>query len=349
MEPFVSVIIPTFRRAPYLKHALEGLKNQTFRNFETIIVVKPAGDETGKILEKYKHDLRIKTILQNDEFVSKAYNLGLQHAKGEIIAIMDDDSVPYINWLEKHVEAYNRYPKLGGISGAALNAEITEEGKLIQVPERSIMYTSWHQYYYGRFSYNRPLSGMLNWWIFFGKDGLVHQRPLPEEGNFQGPVSSLLLMGANMSVKKKATEGLNIDEELVLGFCYEQLLAYQIWRRGYKLLHDPNIKVLHIVHSQSLGRFFQTPSRAAHRDAEYILSFFILKQSDNEISWSIFVLQLLSLIVSRALQTRIYGLRIALSRIYGLLYGFTAGCAYHISRIFRGNFSIKNSLLKFME
>jgi glycosyltransferase involved in cell wall biosynthesis len=344
MNPLVSIIIPTFKRAPFLKYALEALSEQSYRNFEIVVIVKPGGDETLEVLKDYPN-LPIKIVMQKEGFVSEAYNLGLREAKGEVIVIMDDDSVPYSDWLEKYVKIYVENEEVGGVSGDPLNAEISEDGEIKEVPEVFHLLERWHNYYYGSLSYNRPLNKMSDFMIFIGKDGLVHTRPALKR--LKQVVPSLLFMGANMSVRKEAIEGLKIDENLVLGFSYEQILAYQIWRRGYKLLYDPNVKVLHVVHSESLGRFFHTPSRAAHRDAEYILSFFILKPTESEISRSIFVVELASLVISRALQARTYGLTIALARIYGLLYGLTVGCAYSISNAFRGRFSIKNALRKF--
>lgn len=346
MNPFVSIIIPTFKRAPFLKYALEALKEQTYGNFEIVVIVKPGGDETLEVLKNYRN-LPIKIVMQKEGFVSEAYNLGLREAKGEIIAIMDDDSVPYSDWLEKYVNIYVEHEEVGGVSGAALNAEIGEDGRMKEVPEVFHLIERWHNYYYSSLSYNRPLSKMSDFMIFIGKDGLVHTRP--EMKKLKQVIPSLLFMGANMSVRKEAIEGLKIDENLVLGFSYEQILAYQIWRRGYRLLYDPDVKVLHVVHGESLGRFFQTPSRAAHRDAEYVLSFFILKPNEREISWSVFVVELASLITSRALQARTYGFSIASARIYGLLYGLAVGCAYSISNTFRGSFSIKNALYRFLK
>lgn len=348
MKPFVSVIIPTFRRAPFLKYALDALKRQSYKNFEIIVVVKPADDETEEILRESKRYLSIKIIIQPEEFVSKAYNLGLEEAKGDIIAIMDDDSVPYPNWLEQHLEMYIKNNGLGAVSGSALDAKITKERKLKQAVEDIHRYKRWQEYYHSPWSYNRPLTGMSDWWIYFGKDGLVHQRPPVAQTSLKKAVPSLLFMGANMSVKREAIEKLKIQEELILGFSYEQLLAYQIWRQGYRILHNPNIKVLHIVHSESLGRFFQTRSRAAHRDAEYILSFFFLKPYEQEVSWPPYILELISLILSRILSIRNYGLVMSMSRVYGLLYGFVVGCAASISRFLGGKFSVKNSLLKFV-
>jgi glycosyltransferase involved in cell wall biosynthesis len=349
MDPLVSVIIPTFRRAPFLKYALEALRKQTYRHFEVVVAVKPGGDETEKLLTTYRNWLPIKILFQREGYVSNAYNIALREAKGDIIVIMDDDSVPNEDWLQQYVALYKDNDELGGVSGAAISADFDEKGKLTPVPEATHLIRRWQEYYYSRWSFNRPLNGMSDWWIFFGKDGLVHKRTMLLSKNFDAIVPSLLLMGANMSVRRKAIEGLEIDEELLLGFTYEQLLAYEIWRRGYKVVHNPRIKVLHIVHEQSLGRFFKTPERAAHRDAEYILSFFILKSKDHEVSWYPYLLQLSTLIVSRALKIRYTGFIISLARIYGLMYGFVVGCAYNISKFVGGLFSIKTALAKFIE
>jgi glycosyltransferase involved in cell wall biosynthesis len=349
MGPLVSVIIPTFKRAPFLKYALESLKKQSYKNFEIIVVFKPGGDQTEKLLEQYRFSLPIKIIKQHSGFVTKAYNLGLSKADGEIILFLDDDSIPEANWIQKYLDVYGKNGDLGGVSGAALCAKISKNGELTLVPDKGNLMIIWREYYFSRWSYNRPLNGMSNWWIFFGKDGLVHHRFVPHNQGFQTPIPSLLHMGANMSVKRCAIQGLKIDENLVLGFNYEQLLAYQIWRRGYKLLHDSSIKVLHIVHSESLGRFFATTSRAAHRESEYILSFFILKLDGNEVSWIPYLLELMALLISRASSAKKYGVAISTSRIYGLVYGFVVGCAFYISKKLGGNFSLETALNRFIK
>ncbi len=343
----MTVIIPTYKRAPFLRYALEGLKKQTYRNFETIIVVKPGGDETEKIVKQYQKDLLIELVPQLEEFVSKAYNLGLEKAKGEYIAFMDDDSVPSPDWLKQHVQIYDAHSDVGGVSGAAVDAKIKSDGRLTQVGETPRANEKNKTRNLHSLSFCRPISGMSGYLIFIGRDGLIHNR-VSSKPNSNKPVLSLLLMGANMSVRKKAIEGLKIDEELILGFSYEQLLSYQIWRRGYRLLHDSNIRVLHITHNESLGRFFRTPSRAAHRDAEYVLSFFLLKRDESEVSWFLYVFELFSLIVGRALSATKYGCAISISRIYGILDGFVIGCAAYISKILGGDFSIKNALFKFV-
>jgi len=50
-----SVIIATYRRGHLIKHCLESLARQTYRNFETVVVYKPSGDETEKVLSIKKN------------------------------------------------------------------------------------------------------------------------------------------------------------------------------------------------------------------------------------------------------------------------------------------------------
>ena len=343
MNLLVSVLIPTYKRAYTLKYLLEGLKRQTYTNFEVIVVFKPSGDETEDILNKYSKELPIVTIEQKHGFVADAYNLGLKEASGQIIAFLDDDAVPYPNWLEEHVKTYNEYSEVGGVSGAAKSADITRDGRIIQIPENSIYPYGRRQRYYN-FPWRRPINGMSGWLIFFGRDGLVHHQSRLENKNFHEISPSLLHMGANMSVKKEAVEGLSVNENLILGFAFEQLFSYEIWRRDYKLFYNPNAKVSHIVHYESMGRFFQSPMRAALRDAEFVLTFFVLRSQERRVSWFAYFLGVTTLIIGRILRGRNYGFLTSIHRIYGLLYGSVVGCSFVISGALGGNFSIRNAL-----
>jgi len=326
---------------------LEGLKEQTYRNFELIIVFKPSSDETLRVLEKYSKDLSMKIVMQKQGFVTEAYNLGLEEANGQILAFLDDDAVPYPNWLEEHVKTYSKYSEVGGVSGTAKSVNITNDEKIVQIPEDSI-YPYGRQQKYHDFPWARPISGMLGWLIFFGRDGLVHHHPKLENKDFHKNFPSLLHMGANMSVKKEAVEGLRINESSILGFAFEQLFSYQIWRRGYKLFYNPNANVSHIVHSESMGRFFQSPKRAALRDAEFVLTFSILKSQEKELSWVAHILGVISLVISRAMKAKEYGIITSIYRVYGLLYGFVTGSAYMISKTLRRSFCIRASLSRLL-
>ncbi len=94
-NPKVSVIVPTYKAAKYLPKCLDSLINQTFKNFE-IIIVSDGPDEDNKIANEYAlKDNRIKIIKDVNKGLGGARNAGLDIAKGEYIYFVDSD-----DWLE---------------------------------------------------------------------------------------------------------------------------------------------------------------------------------------------------------------------------------------------------------
>jgi glycosyltransferase involved in cell wall biosynthesis len=345
LEPLVTIIIPTFKRGHLLKYPLEGLKKQTYQNFEVIIIHKPSGDDTEKIVKKYSETFPLLVIKQKSGYVTDAYNLGLRKANGEIIAFLDDDAIPSKYWLEEHVKIYKKDKHIGGISGTTKSAQILKNGKIAELETKD--YSSKIKLQFN-FPWSSPLTGMNNWLIYMGVDGLIHHDPLFTKPNLKGLFPSLLWMGANMSVRKKAIEGIKVNESLILGFAFEQILSYQIWERGYKLLFNPKASVLHITQTESLGRFFSSPKRAALRDAELVLTFSLLKNQEKEFSWISHILGILTLIAARIIRANKYGLYNSIYRIYGLLYGFVTGSIYIISKKRGQKFPVRTFLSKLL-
>ena len=96
MKNFVSVIIPTFNRAVSLKRAIDSVFSQSYRNWEIIVVDNSSSDNTELMLKQYNKD-KIKIIRVNNKgVIGYSRNIGIQNAKGEIIAFLDSD-----DWWEK--------------------------------------------------------------------------------------------------------------------------------------------------------------------------------------------------------------------------------------------------------
>jgi glycosyltransferase involved in cell wall biosynthesis len=89
----VSVIIPTHNRAKLLERAIKSVLEQTYANFEIIVVSDGSTDETDLIMQKYKNqDARIKYISYYPaKGANHARNIGIKAAEGEYIAFLDDD------------------------------------------------------------------------------------------------------------------------------------------------------------------------------------------------------------------------------------------------------------------
>lgn len=91
LKPLISVVIPSFNHANLIQKALQSLIDQTYQNWEAIIIDNHSTDETNKVLKRYK-DTRIKCLkINNRGVIAKSRNLGIKIAKGEWIAFLDSD------------------------------------------------------------------------------------------------------------------------------------------------------------------------------------------------------------------------------------------------------------------
>jgi glycosyltransferase involved in cell wall biosynthesis len=109
-SPFVSVVIPTFRRSEYLSKAIDSVLAQTFGNFE-LIVVEDGSDAASQTIATYGD--RVKYLWQPNRGVSAARNFGAAHAKGNWLAFLDDDDIWMPEKLERQVSASEVNPDVG--------------------------------------------------------------------------------------------------------------------------------------------------------------------------------------------------------------------------------------------
>jgi glycosyltransferase involved in cell wall biosynthesis len=104
-SPQLSVIIPTYNRAALLRKALESVLQQTFSNYEIIVVDDGSTDRTEDsiaqlITERPAAEERVRYLFQKNQGKSVALNYGLSEARGEWIAFLDSDDV----WLPVKIE-----------------------------------------------------------------------------------------------------------------------------------------------------------------------------------------------------------------------------------------------------
>jgi len=109
--PKVSVIIPTYNTAKYLDDAIASVLNQTYTNYEIIVIDDGSTDNTVEIVEKYQN--KISYIYQENQGVSAARNKGIAASQGEFIAFLDADDIFMAHKLEKQVAVFERQPELG--------------------------------------------------------------------------------------------------------------------------------------------------------------------------------------------------------------------------------------------
>lgn len=102
MRPTFSIIVPTYNRAHLIFRNIESVINQTYTNWELIIIDDGSTDNTRQVVESYK-DQRIKYFWQENQERSIARNNGIKKARGEWVCFIDSD-----DWYKKNaLELFN--------------------------------------------------------------------------------------------------------------------------------------------------------------------------------------------------------------------------------------------------
>ena len=108
IEPRISVVIPTYNRAKLLRRALQSVIEQTFTDWEVLVVDNHSSDDTGEVVQSFKEP-RIKLLkIHNNGIIAASRNMGIRAASGTWVALLDSDDWWTQDKLEVSVEALNR-------------------------------------------------------------------------------------------------------------------------------------------------------------------------------------------------------------------------------------------------
>lgn len=119
--PAVSVIIPAYGHANLIEETLESVFQQTFTDYEVIVVNDGSPDHTAEVLRPYRETGKIIYLEQPNGGQASARNRGIQAAQGEFIALLDDDDRWPPNKLAWQVEELRRAPEICLVAGDARN------------------------------------------------------------------------------------------------------------------------------------------------------------------------------------------------------------------------------------
>ena len=102
----ISIVVPIYNVENYLRECLDSIKNQTYKNFECIMVNDGSTDSSQQIAEEYLTDSRFKLINQSNQGLGGARNTGISHSREEstFIAFIDSDDYVYPEFLETLIE-----------------------------------------------------------------------------------------------------------------------------------------------------------------------------------------------------------------------------------------------------
>jgi len=131
-SPTVSVVIPVYNGARYLAQAIQSVLDQTYKNFELIIVDDGSTDHTREVVCSFieKEQLPIRYIFQNNGGEALARNTGIAAAKGDYLAFIDADDMWMPNKLEQEVSLLEESKGIGLVFTsyrACIGEKVTDE------------------------------------------------------------------------------------------------------------------------------------------------------------------------------------------------------------------------------
>lgn len=113
--PKISVLMSAYNSEKYISESIESILNQTFKDFEFIIINDGSSDNTAKIIQKYaEKDERIRFInSKQNQGIIAALNPGFSMCRGEYIARMDSDDISLPKRFEKQIEYMDKHSECG--------------------------------------------------------------------------------------------------------------------------------------------------------------------------------------------------------------------------------------------
>ncbi|WGM31830.1 glycosyltransferase family A protein [Brevundimonas sp. NIBR11] len=212
----ISVLVPTYRRPDDLARCLAGLERQTRRADEVVVVHREDDLETRTVLSRFAKTLPVVAAAVSGPGAVRAYNLGLDTAAGDLVAITDDDAIPHTDWLARIETHFAANETLGAVGGRDV---VHEDGVAIAASRSVVGRIQW----FGRVIGNHHL----------GRDG-----PRPVH----------VLKGVNMSFRRAAITGRRFDARLRGAGAQVHLeigLCTAVLKAGWGVVYDPEVRVDH--------------------------------------------------------------------------------------------------------
>ena len=112
MKPILSIIVPCYKQAAYIAQTLDSVRNQTFQDWECIVVNDGSPDNASEIVNRYVAlDSRIRLIETDNRGVSAARNTGIKASAGEFILPLDADDIILPEYARLAIEHFRRHPE----------------------------------------------------------------------------------------------------------------------------------------------------------------------------------------------------------------------------------------------
>ncbi len=249
-NPIISVVMPVYNGKKYLRDSIESILNQTYADFEFIIINDGSTDDSLQIIEKYaREDGRIKVVTRENRGLVYSLNEGIGLAVGDYIARMDADDIAFPERFSEQINYFQNHPEVHFL-GTNVEFLAESQGRDINICQR--MFNS-------EFETEKPLKN-----LFLNK----------------------IICHPTLMMRKEAIISLHgYSSQYPTSEDYD--LFYRAIRRGYKIDKLNKTLLSYRIHSSSKA-FQENIDQSASR--EYILIKYsylenILKKKKNVLIW----------------------------------------------------------------
>ena len=221
--PLISVIIPNWNGARFLPTCLDSLRRQSYPRFEVIVVDNASTDASVELMERDYSEVRLVRLPTN-RGLTGGVNAGIQVARGEIIALLNNDTEADADWLSELVRALEADPEAGMAAS-----------KMLLFDRRDVIHSAGD---------------------YYRVDGLPGNRGVwqKDEGQFDAARRVFGACGGAAAYRRKLLEEIGLFDEEFFMYCEDVDLAWRAQIAGYPCAFAPRAIVYHRLSATGGGR-----------------------------------------------------------------------------------------------
>jgi len=213
-RPLLSVIIPNWNGAALLPSCLDALREQTLRDFEVILVDNASRDESCALVRERYPEVRLLEMPRNLGLTGGC-NAGIGVARGELIALLNNDAEADPRWLEALAGALARHPEAGSAAT-----------KMLLHDRRDVINSAGD---------------------FYGRDGIPGNRGVwqPDDGSYDQEMWVFGACGGAVAYRRAMLDEIGLFDEDFFMYCEDVDLAWRAQLAGWRCIYAPQARVYH--------------------------------------------------------------------------------------------------------
>jgi GT2 family glycosyltransferase len=235
----ISIVIPNYNGSKYIKDCINSIYKQTYKEYEIIVVDNDSKDDSVEIIEKSFKNIKLIKNINNLGF-SAAVNQGIKASTGELVILLNNDTVVFEDWLQNLVKCINKDKRIFSVCS-----------KMIRYNEKDKIDDAGDEY-------------CILGWAYKRGDGQPIQKYSKDEEVFSS------CAGAGI-YRKKVFDEIGYFDENFFAYMEDVDISYRAKIHGYKNIYCADAKVFHIGSATSGSKYNSFKIKLAARNNVYVV------------------------------------------------------------------------------